>query len=334
MSETRIPVAELQGLVARYMSAANVSEANAAAIARGLVGAEIDGQKGHGLSRIDSYAGQARSGKVDGHAEPSLLLTRPGAAMIDVGHGFSFRALELATDCLPAMAATTGVAAAGLFRSHHAGALGQPVERLANAGMLALMFANTPQAMTAWHGHRAVFGTNPIAFAAPRRAAFPLIVDLALSQVARGKLLAAAKKGESIPEGWAKDSEGLPTTDAKAALGGTLEPIGGSKGAALALMVEVLAASLVGANHAFEASSFFEPDGPSPAVGQLLIAISPAAFAGSDIFAHRLETLVTAIESDEDARLPGSRKPQMRAAAARDGLAVSDDVLAKLRSVE
>jgi len=333
MSQTHVAVAELETLVARHMTTANVSEANAAAIARALVLAEIDGLKGHGLSRIDSYAQQARTGKAVGTAAPILTRTKPGALMVDVCHGFAYSALELATGALPAMAKECGIAAAGFVRSHHAGALGQAAERLADAGILALMFANTPHAMTAWGGRRPLFGTNPIAFAAPRRDAPPVVVDLALSEVARGKILAAAQKGETIPTGWAKDAFGLPTTDATAALKGTIEPAGGAKGAALAFMVEVLAASLVGANQSFEASSFFDGEGPPPAVGQFIIAIDPGSFAGSDAFADKLETLASAIDGDEGTRLPGSRKADLRAIAAREGVPVSDELLAKLNTV-
>ncbi|MCH9806276.1 MAG: Ldh family oxidoreductase [Alphaproteobacteria bacterium] len=314
------------------MAAANVSGDNAAAIARALVQAEIDGQKGHGLSRIESYAAQARTGKADGHARPLLNKTRPAALMIDVANGFAYRALELATQELPNMSAETGIAAAGLVRSHHAGALGQVGERLADSGMVAMIFANTPHAMTAWGGSRPLFGTNPIAFAAPRRERPPVVVDLALSEIARGKILAAAQRNEPIPTGWANDASGNPTTNANAALKGTLLPAGGAKGAALAFMVEVLAASLIGANQSFEASSFFDADGPPPAVGQFIVAIDPAAFAGTDHFADKLELLATAIEADDGARLPGSRKAELRQAATRNGVPVIDDLLARLKA--
>lgn len=330
MTTTAIPVGDLIDLLTRYIIAANVSQENAAPTARALVAAEIDGLKGHGLSRVDSYTAQARTGKVDGHAIPVLNRTRPASVMIDVANGFAYRALEMATGELPKIARETGVAACGFVRSHHAGALGQATERLAGDGMLALMFANTPQAMTAWGGRKALFGTNPIAFAAPRRNAPPIVIDLALSEVARGKILAASQKGEPIPLGWAKDAAGNPTTDPAAALKGTVEPMAGAKGAALAMMVEILAASLVGANHAFEASSLFEGDGPPPALGQFIIAIDPTAFAGTEEFAQRLELLAGLIEADEGARIPGARKPELRAAAQRDGIAVAPDMLAKL----
>ena len=130
-----------------------------------------------------------------------------------------------------------------------------------------MILGNSPKAIAPWGGREGLFGTNPIAFAAPRRAAEPLLIDLSLSKVARGKVMVAAKNGTPIPEGWALDKEGRPTTDAKAALEGTMIPIGDAKGAALVLMVEVLAAALTGANYGFEASSFFTADGPPPGGG-------------------------------------------------------------------
>src|SRR3546814_5226601 len=130
------------------------------------------------------------------------------------------------------------------------------------------MVGNSPQAMAPWGGSRGIFGTNPIAFAAPRREAPPLVIDLSLSKVARGKVMAAAKTGQPIPEGWALDPEGRPTADPKAALAGTMIPMGDAKGAALALMVEVLSASLIGANHALEASSFFTAEETPTGVGR------------------------------------------------------------------
>jgi (2R)-3-sulfolactate dehydrogenase (NADP+) len=187
--------------------------------------------------------------------------------------------------------------------------------------------------MSAWGGQRAVFGTNPIAFAAPRSGMPPVIVDLALSQVARGKILTAAQKGEAIPAGWAVDEHGAPATDAAAALKGTLLPIGGAKGAALALMVEVLAVALTGAHFAFEASSFFDAEGPPPGVGQLLIAIDPGAFAGEAAFAERMATLAQEIEADAGVRLPGARRMALRAQSQREGVSVDAKLLAEVRAL-
>ncbi len=333
MSETtKIAAAELEALIAEALIASKTSEANARSVARALAQAEIDGQKGHGLSRAPIYAAQARAGKVDGHATPDVRQTRPGTLMVDVHNGFVFPALDIAIARLPEISRNVGIAAAGFVRSHHFGVVGRHVERLAEAGLIALAFGNTPKAMAPWGGRQPVFGTNPLAFAAPRRSGAPIVVDLALSQVARGKILTAAQKGEPIPAGWAVDEQGEPTTDAKVALKGALQPIGGAKGAALALMVEVLAVALTGANFAFEATSFFDAEGAPPAVGQLLIAIDPGAFAGRDAFADRVGLLASTIEAG-GARLPGSRRLANREKAQREGVTVDASLLAEVRAL-
>jgi (2R)-3-sulfolactate dehydrogenase (NADP+) len=330
---TTIGAAELEALIAAALVASNTGATNARSVARALTQAEIDGQKGHGLSRVPIYAAQARAGKVDGQATPSVRQTRPGSLMIDVANGFVFPAVDLAVERLPGLAAATGIAAAGFVRSHHFGVVGRHVERLADAGLLALAFANTPKAIAPWGGRQPVLGTNPLAFAAPRRDKPPIVVDLALSQVARGKILTASQKGEPIPAGWAVDEHGSPTTDAKLALKGALQPIGGAKGAALALMVEILAVALTGAVLSSQASSFFDAEGPPPGVGQLIIAIDPGAFAGSDLFLDRLAVLARTIESDAAARLPGSRRLALRERAQRDGVAVDAALLAEARAL-
>lgn len=333
MSTVTLNVAELEALMAAALVAANTSPANARSVARALTQAEVDGQKGHGLSRIPTYAAQARAGKVNGHAVPELTHTRPATLMIDAHHGFAFPAFDLAIQRLPALAAANGIAAAGFTRSHHFGVVGRHVERLAELGLVALAFGNTPKAMAPWGGRRAVFGTSPLAFATPQRGKPAIVVDMALSQVARGKILTAAQKGEPIPAGWAVDDAGNPATDATAALKGTLLPIGGAKGAALAMMVEVLAVALTGACFGYEASSFFDAEGPPPGVGQLLLAIDPGAFAGTDVFGDRIAALAREIEADSGARLPGSRRIALREAAARDGVAVDAKLLGEVRAM-
>ena len=326
-------IADLQAEVARAFEASNVSPANARLVAKALVRAEVDGRKGHGLSRVASYTAQARSGKVDGHATPKCLGRKPSALMIDAAHGFAYPALQLAHKHLPEIARATGIAAAGLTRSHHFGVAGHVVEDLADAGLVALAFGNTPKAIAPWGGKSGVFGTNPIAFAAPLADRPPVVVDLALSEVARGNILKAQQTGEPIPQGWALDRDGRPTTDPSAALEGTMAPFGGAKGAALAFMVEVLGAALVGASLASEAASFFTPDGPPPGVGQLLIAIDPEAFAGSALFAERMATLAGDIERQEGARLPGSRRIALRETAQKQGVPVDPKQLSEIRAI-
>jgi (2R)-3-sulfolactate dehydrogenase (NADP+) len=322
---------EVEDLVLRTLLRCRTSPANAKSVARALVAAEGDGLKGHGLSRLPSYAAQSKAGKVDGFAEPVVTRPRPGIVAIDAAHGFAYPALDRALAELPALARAQGVAVAPIHRSHHCGAAGHPVERLAEAGLVALLFANTPAAIAPWGGSRGLFGTNPIAFACPLPDGAPVVVDLSLSKVARGNILAAKQRGEAIPEGWALDEAGAPTTDADAALKGTMVPLGDAKGTALALMVELLAAGLTGANYAAEASSFLDDKGAPPGTGQLLIALDPSAFGEGAI--GRFGALARMIEDQPVARLPGRRRLALRAKAAAEGLIVSDALLKEIKSV-
>ncbi|MGF1630286.1 MAG: Ldh family oxidoreductase [Kiloniellaceae bacterium] len=330
-SET-LSLAAAEALVIEALVSAGTSQANARSVAAALVAAEADGQRGHGLSRVADYARQAMSGKVDGRAVPRVERLSDSALRIDAGSGFAFPALDLARAELAKMVRQSCIAVAAVHHSHHFGQAGYHVERLAEAGLVGLMVGNSPQAMAPWGGSRGIFGTNPIAFAAPRRAAAALVIDLSLSKVARGKVMAAAKTGERIPEGWALDPEGRPTTDPESALAGTMIPMGDAKGAALALMVEILSASLIGANHAFEASSFLTAEGPPPGVGQFILAIDPGPLSGAT-FADRLEVLIAALESQEGARLPGTKRLDNRAAAARDGIQVPAVLLNEIREL-
>jgi (2R)-3-sulfolactate dehydrogenase (NADP+) len=331
MAETVLSVAEAHALIAGALAASDTSPENAAAVAAALVGAELCGQGGHGLRRVPAYAAQARAGKVNGHAVPAARLTRPGAVHVDADHGFAYPALDLAVDELSRIAPRQGVAIAGIYRSHHAGVAGLAVEALAQKGLVALMFTNAPAAMAPWGGGRPLFGTNPIAFAAPAGDA-PVVVDVSLSKVARGKIMAANQKGESIPEGWALDVDGRPTTDAKAALAGTMVPLGDAKGTALALMVELLAAGLTGANFAYEQTSFFDAEGARPGTGQAIIAIDPDAFGGVRAVA-RFAELAEAIAGTEGARVPGRRRRELRERLTRDGIPADAALVEEIRKI-
>ena len=326
---SRIAIDSLRALVAAALVNANTLPANARSVAAALVAAEIDGQKGHGLSRVASYAAQARSGKVNGRAVPRANQVRPAAVVVDAADGFAYPAIDLAIERLSALAPQAGVAAAAIRHSHHFGVAGRHVERLAERGLIALALGNSPKAIAPWGGTSAVFGTNPIAFAAPRAGAPPLVVDLSLSKVARGRIMAAAQKGEAIPQGWALDKAGRPTTDAKAALDGIMLPLGDAKGAALALMVEILAAALTASHLGFEASSFFTADGPPPRVGQFFLAIDPGPLSGG-AFGERLESLLAAMLAQPGVRLPGQKRLDGRARAADGEIEVEDKTLAEI----
>jgi (2R)-3-sulfolactate dehydrogenase (NADP+) len=326
-----LSLSQAETLVAAALMRAKTSETNARSVARALVMAEADGLKGHGLSRVPMYSAQAKIGKVDGHAMPALTRKKPALIAVDAAHGFAYPAIELAETELPAIARNEGLAAASIHRSHHCGATGHPVERLAEAGLVAIMFVNTPSAIAPWGGSQAVFGTNPIAFACPLPGRAPLVIDLSLSKVARGNIMTAKQRGEKIPEGWALDAGGKPTTDPDAALAGTMVPMGDAKGTTLALMVELLAAGLTGANFAAEASSYLDDKGPPPGTGQLIVAFDPSAFNGDAV--ARFGALAQSIEAQQGARLPGMRRLAARKKAKAEGLTISDALMKEIEEI-
>ncbi len=323
-----ISIAEAERLAARAFERAGATPLQAAPTARALAAAERDGQKGHGLSRVLAYTEQVRSGKVAGRAVPAVDQARASAIVVDAGGGFFYPAFDAGFEPLVAAARRNGVSAAAIRRSHHCGQAGQHVERLAEAGLVAFLYANTPKGMAFWGGARPAMGTNPLAFAAPAPEGAPLVIDLALSVVARSRIVAAHRSGAPIPADWAFDAEGRPTTDAEKALEGSIAPAGGAKGAALALMVEVLAAALTGAHFGFEASSFLDAEGPPPNVGQLIVAIDPAAFGPG--FMARMSVLMTAMASEPGVRPPGATRIANRQKAERDGLNVSPAMIDEL----
>jgi (2R)-3-sulfolactate dehydrogenase (NADP+) len=332
LSGKRYSLDAARAVVGETLQRCRTSAENAASVARALVAAEADGLKGHGLSRLPSYAAQAKVGKVDGFALPTLERPRPALALIDAAHGFAYPAIDVAHHALVPAARSRGVAVAAIRRSHHCGVAGHPVEALAGEGLLALFFANTPSAIAPWGGATGVFGTNPIAFACPLPDKPPIVVDLSLSKVARGNILAAKQRGESIPEGWALDSAGDPTTDPAEALKGTMLPLGDAKGTALALMVELLAAGLTGANYARDASSFLDADGPPPGTGQFVIVFDPGAIGGEGAI-KRFAALAEMVEAEPGARLPGRRRLANRATAEAEGIVIPPGLLAEIEAL-
>jgi (2R)-3-sulfolactate dehydrogenase (NADP+) len=321
----------LEDLATRALSRAGANPAMAAATARALVYADAQGLASHGVSRVPQYATHLANGRADGSAIPEVRRAKGGAVLVDAGCGLAFPACALAVDEAIARAGQFGVAFAGVTNSHHFGAAAYHLEPVGAAGLVGLALGNSPAAMAAAGGQRPLFGTNPIAAVFPRRAAAPLSIDLSLSEVARGKLMVAAKEGRAIPLGWALDAGGRPTTDPKAGLEGSMLPMGGSKGAMLALVVELLVTALTGAAMGFEASSFFVDEGNRPRIGQAFLVIDPDALAGRDTYLARIETLLTEMAKDAGVRLPGERRRALAALARANGVDVPDALAGQLR---
>ena len=328
----KLSVDELTQLVAAALTRAGASAAMADATARALVAAEMAGLGGHGLSRVQLYAQHVKEGRASGTAEPRIAHEKGAACLVDAQGGLAYLAMELATKEALRRAREFGVAYCGVTRSHHCGAMDYHLAPLAAAGLIGIGFTTSPAAINAWGGKKPLFGTNPVAAVFPRKDHAPLIIDLSLTEVARGKIMVAAKDGKPIPLGWALDADGKPTTDAKAALTGSMAAIGGVKGVLLALMVELLCCALTGAQFGFENDSFFEPGRPA-SIGHALLAIDPGALAGSSAYEERIEALIAAMLEDEGVRLPGERRHKLVADARASGIAVPDALLKQLREL-
>ena len=333
MDNKFISVGELTQIVKSAFVRSNVKDLNAEIVADALVKAEIDGKFGHGISRVMSYAAQAKIGKVDGNAEPIVSHTKPGVLSVDASNGFAYPAIKILTDMLPKIAHSQGIALGGVYRSHHFGVAGHIVEKTADMGMVSLLFGNTPSAIAPWKGNKALFGTNPLAFGAPTENGEHLIIDLAVSKVARGKILKASQENKKIPFGWAVDKNGIDTDDPKEALKGTMLPFGDAKGSALALMIEILAAAITGANFAYEADSFLDANGKPPNVGQLLIIIDPEIMGSKKRFFNKINSMMESILAQEGTHLPGSNRFKFREKAAKEGLNINQKILYEIEKI-
>jgi (2R)-3-sulfolactate dehydrogenase (NADP+) len=320
-------------LACTALERAGANHRMAEAAARHLVRAEAQGLPTHGLSRVPFYCGMLRGGRADGAAQPIMVAERAGACLIDNRDGLPYVSAQWAVEEAIQRARRNGIAFAGIRNSGHVGVLGIHVEAIAQAGMVGFGFTNSPAAMPPWGGKKPLFGTNPMAAAFPRRGKAPIIVDLALTTVVRGRIMMAMKRGERIPEGWALDRNGKPTTDPKEAIEhGSLFPIGGAKGAMLALAFELICAALTGAAIGAEADSFFSEEGNRPRIGQAFMAIDPGALVGMKTYWERTEAVVSAMLSDPEVRLPGARRFAAEESA-RKGIEVPDDLLAQVEKL-
>ena len=332
----QLSIDQATGLAVRALQNAGASATMATATARALVQAEAQGLASHGLSRVPQYAAHLRNGRADGSAVAVVARSKGAALLVDARQGLAFPACDLAIAQAIATARQFGVCFAGVTNSHHCGVLVDHLRPVAAAALVGLGFANSPAAMPAAGGRHPVFGTNPVAAVFPRRAADALMIDLSLSEVARGKLMVAAKEGKSIPLGWALDSQGRPTTDPKAGMTGSMLPIGAvssPKGAMLALIVELLVTAVIGAQFGFEASSFFVDEGNQPRIGQAFVVIDPGALAGADAYFERMETVITEMLVDDGVRLAGARRLALERQAQQAGVSIPDALLAQLTAL-
>jgi (2R)-3-sulfolactate dehydrogenase (NADP+) len=326
-------ISDVHALCTEAFTACKVTSAQAGPTIDALILAEAQGLASHGISRVPMYLAHVTHGRVNPNAVPVIQQQSASAALINADNGFAFPACNQAIKLAIQKASETGIAVGAVTNSHHFGVAGNHLRAIADAGLVGWAMGNSPAAMPAWGGKRAIFGTNPIAAIFPRTNADPILIDLSLSEVARGKIMVAAKNGTPIPQGWALDAQGNPTTDAKAALAGMMLPMGGVKGAMLAMVVEIMVTALTGAHFGAEADSFFIDAGNQPRLGQLFLVINPDALAGRLAYESRLSALIDVVLQDPDVRLPGTRRFALAEEAMREGLELPDALVEQIRKL-
>jgi LDH2 family malate/lactate/ureidoglycolate dehydrogenase len=329
----------LKELVASIATKAGVPADDAEILADSLVEADVAGTSTHCVSRLAIYLKRIAKGLINPKAALRVERQRGGTLAVDAGNGLGQVQASKVLDKLIAMARENGVASATVRQSQHFGALSYYCNRAADEGMILLATSNCEPSMSPAGGCEAFFGTNPIAMSFPTGKGFHVKVDLATSLVARGNIIAAQKRGERIPEGWALDVDGNPTTDASAALAGTVLTMAGHKGYALALMVEVLSGVMSGAAVGSDIGSMYKHLDRKQDVGHFFCLFDVTAFMELDEFKARIDSMIDRIKSCrkrpgvEEILVPGERSSRTAAERRLNGVPVDAATLAELREL-
>ncbi|SLN41894.1 (2R)-3-sulfolactate dehydrogenase (NADP(+)) [Roseovarius albus] len=334
MTETQtLSLAEIEEISLKALMVAGASEENAKPLAVATAATEADGVASHGLAYIPIYCEHVQCGKVDGQASPVLSQPRPGVITVDAATGFAHAAIDMGFQKLIEASEAQGIAALAINNSYNCGVLGYHTYRLAQAGMVGLGFTNAPASIAPSGGAKPVVGTNPFSLAVPGSDGEPaLLIDQSASTIAKSEVMKHAREGKPIPEGWALDVDGNPTTDPNVGLKGSMAPSGGYKGVGVALLTEVMAAALAGATLGIHASPFSGTAGGPPKTGQFFMAIDPGATSGG-YFAERIQDLVGAIRAQDGAHIPGDGRTAKRKVNREAGVAVNVATLDKINAI-
>jgi delta1-piperideine-2-carboxylate reductase len=322
----------LQSLVLEILQNASLSTLQATALARVIVSAERDACKSHGVYRVEGVLRTVKAGKVNPVAMPVVNSGADTAIVkVDAKGGFANAAFDLGLPVLSNRARQFGIAALVINDCCHFSALWSEVEALTEQGLAAMVMCPSYATVAPSGGDKPVLGTNPFAFGWPRPDADPYVFDFATSVAARGEIELLRRAGRPLPEGWAIDMTGQPTTDPEAALAGAMLPFGGHKGSAISTMIELLAAIMIGDMTSPEALEFMGTTALAPVHGELVIAFDPVRFSqgrpGNPF--ERAEILFEAILGT-GARLPSQRRFVARQKALTDGITLSADEVAIL----
>ena len=327
-----VSVTELQQLVAGIFTRLDVPAEDAGIVADHLVEADLRGVHSHGVIRVPTYVAGIKAGKINPLPKIEVVEDHGGQVVMDGDNGLgqltAFRANELAIE----RGKEHGLAAVALRRSTHCGAMAYYAIRAREQGLIGLAITNAGMNMTPIGGTSKIVGNNPFAIAIPTTREWPMVLDIATSVVAGGKLDVARSKGESIPLGWARDKDGNPTTDPVAARAGSLEPVGGHKGLALAVMLDVLAGVLSGGRFGGMLGTLPGESG----MGQFFLTIDVTRFMPMDTFKARMDELIDQIHNSpkqpgvERIYVAGEIEYDLESARRAAGVPIEESVMASL----
>ena len=335
----RFKSTELRGLVSRLAVAGGVPADDADVFARVLVDADLQGVSTHGVSRLNIYLQRIEKGLIDPKAVLGIDRNGGSVLALDAGNGLGQVQAMKALDMLMPLAKQNGIAAATIRNSQHFGALSYYCNRAAEQDLILLAMTNCEPAMSPAGGFEAFFGTNPIAASFPTGKGYSVKIDMATSIVARGNIIAAQKKGQAIPEGWALDPAGEPTTDASQALLGTVLTMAGHKGYALALMIEVFSSVLSGAAIGSDIGSMYKNMDRKQDVGHFFCLLNIAAFLDVKDFKQRMDETIDKLKGGkrrpgvEEILIPGERSSRKAAENEAAGVPVGDVVVAEIKEL-
>lgn len=328
-------VEELRKFMVSVLVKAGIPDKDSEVVADNLLKADLWGIGTHGISRFPRYLMRLQNGTIN--PKPAIAVNRvlPAVLAVDGDNGLGAVVASRALEAAIAGAAETGLCLAGVKGSNHFGAAGFYCELAARQNYIAIVLTNALAAIPPWGGKEAYFGTNPIAIGLPRQDGAPVVIDLATSVVARGKIISAAKQSGFIPEGWALDKEGRPTTNAQTALDGMILPMAGPKGYALAMAIDHLCGVFTGASFGREVASYH--NGKKQAdVGHLFIVVKVDAFTGLPEYQERTERFCREIKAVAKAAgvneiyLPGEREQIVEKTLRSKGIEVTEGLLAEL----
>jgi len=312
METIEITLEGIFDLAKETLSFNGCNEINATTLSDTIMRAERDGSLSHGLFRLPAYVASLRSKKVNGNANPTLTELGPSVLRVEGDHAFAPMAQSVGLPAIIDLTKQTGVGILALTNMHHMAALWPETEAIAEAGLVGFACVSYKPAVAPAGSKEALFGTNPISFAWPRKNQTPLVYDMATASMAMGEVQVTAREGLSVPIGTGLNKLGEDTTDPNEIIdGGVLLPFGGYKGSAISMMVELLAGALLGECFSFEAEENDQKDGGPPKGGEFILAISPDKIAGQGWQEHA-EQFFKRIQSTEGVRLPGERRHKNR----------------------